>query len=190
MANRNPLEALLDLVLYAPLGALAAVCEELPDLAEKGRSMLDERLRTARVVGQFAVAQGRREAERRINLSRNGAVPAGAPAGPIAVDAERLTGEVPQEAAPKPREPDSQGAGAARKAASGDARKSAGREQAPAVDVHLLAIPGYDSLSAPQVVQRLAGLSAEELEAVRRYEASHRGRQTILARVAQLHDRQ
>ena len=49
-----------------------------------------------------------------------------------------------------------------------------------------LAIPGYDSLSASQVVQRLASLSAAELQAVGAYEASTRGRRTILARVAQL----
>jgi hypothetical protein len=49
-----------------------------------------------------------------------------------------------------------------------------------------LPIPGYDSLSASQVVQRLAGLSAEELEAVRAYELAGRGRKTVLLRVAQL----
>jgi hypothetical protein len=52
-----------------------------------------------------------------------------------------------------------------------------------------LAIPGYASLSASQVVQRLAGLSDEELEAVGAYEASNRGRRTILARVTQLQSR-
>lgn len=49
-----------------------------------------------------------------------------------------------------------------------------------------LAIPGYDSLSASQVVQRLAGLSGDELAAVRSYEEAHRGRRTILNRVNQL----
>ena len=49
-----------------------------------------------------------------------------------------------------------------------------------------LAIPGYDSLSASQVVQRLEGLSSSELEEVRRYEAAHRQRRTILHRVEQL----
>ena len=49
-----------------------------------------------------------------------------------------------------------------------------------------LAIPGYDSLSASQVVQRLAGLSPEELELVGRYEDAHRGRRTILSKVSQL----
>lgn len=49
-----------------------------------------------------------------------------------------------------------------------------------------LAIPGYDSLSASQVVQRLEGLSPPELEEVRADEASHRQRRTILHRVEQL----
>lgn len=49
-----------------------------------------------------------------------------------------------------------------------------------------LAIPGYDSLSASQVVQRLDGLSTEELEEVRRHEQSNRHRRTILNRVDQL----
>ena len=49
-----------------------------------------------------------------------------------------------------------------------------------------LAIPGYDTLAATQVVPRLAGLSPAELDAVGRYEEAHRSRRTILARVAQL----
>jgi hypothetical protein len=49
-----------------------------------------------------------------------------------------------------------------------------------------LAIPGYDSLSASQVVPRLAGLDPDELEAVREYEAATRGRRTILSRIAAL----
>lgn len=49
-----------------------------------------------------------------------------------------------------------------------------------------LAIPDYDSLSASQVVPRLSSLSTEELEAVRVYEARHRGRKTVLNKVAQL----
>ena len=49
-----------------------------------------------------------------------------------------------------------------------------------------LAITDYDSLSASQVVTRLEGLAVDELEAVRAYEATHRGRKTILNKVAQL----
>ena len=49
-----------------------------------------------------------------------------------------------------------------------------------------LAIPGYDSLSASQVVQRLAGLSRRELVEVRAHEQAQRHRRTILNRVEQL----
>lgn len=49
-----------------------------------------------------------------------------------------------------------------------------------------LGIPGYDSLSASQVVQRLAGLDPTELRLVREHEAGGRHRRTILNRVEQL----
>ena len=56
----------------------------------------------------------------------------------------------------------------------------------PEIDVTTLAIPDYDNLSASQVVPRLDGLTAEELVAVGAYERGHRGRKTILNKVAQL----
>jgi hypothetical protein len=55
----------------------------------------------------------------------------------------------------------------------------------PAVGTEL-AIPDYDSLSASQVLPRLSGLDGAELEAVRAHEVAHRGRKTILNKVAQL----
>lgn len=56
-------------------------------------------------------------------------------------------------------------------------------DQVPSADE--LPIPGYDSLSASQVVPRLEALLPQELEAVRAYETAHRGRRTILNRIAQ-----
>ena len=77
------------------------------------------------------------------------------------------------------------GAGASGSGGSGGSG-SGGAPIGTAPTVDTLAIPGYDSLAASQVVQRLAGLSAPELEAVRRYELATRGRRTILSKVAQL----
>ena len=54
--------------------------------------------------------------------------------------------------------------------------------------VTTLSIPGFDTLSASQVVQRLDGLNRSELVSVRAYEASTRRRRTILNRVDQLLD--
>ena len=49
-----------------------------------------------------------------------------------------------------------------------------------------LAIPGYDALSASQVVERLSGLDATELSEIREYELAHRKRRTILGKIEQL----
>ncbi len=49
-----------------------------------------------------------------------------------------------------------------------------------------LPIPDYDELSASQVVERLDGLDRDSLDAIRRYETDHRGRNTILGKIAQL----
>ena len=54
------------------------------------------------------------------------------------------------------------------------------------IEVTDLAIPGYDLLSASQVVPRLDSLTSDELALVGRYEAGTRGRKTILSKVAQL----
>jgi hypothetical protein len=56
--------------------------------------------------------------------------------------------------------------------------------QVPSVDA--LPIPDYDELSASQVVERLEGLDHESLDAIRAYETQHRGRNTILGKIAQL----
>ena len=52
------------------------------------------------------------------------------------------------------------------------------------------ALADYDTLSASQVVRRLESLGPEQLDAVRRYEASTRNRRTILNRAGQLLDEQ
>ncbi len=49
-----------------------------------------------------------------------------------------------------------------------------------------LPIPGYDSLSASQVVERLVGLPEGDLAEVRDYESAHRKRRTILGKIDQL----
>ncbi len=179
--DSSPIETAADLLVFAPLGLALTVGEELPKLAAKGRARLEGRLRAARMVGQFAVTQGRREVDRRFSPARPAPAPpvADPPVsdppvdGPPVADpppvADRLGGPVGLVADPEPSPPPV--------------------VAAAAPSVASLAIPGYDSLSASQVVQRLAGLSGEELTAVGAYETATRGRRTILARVSQLQSR-
>lgn len=202
--QRSALDSALDLLLYAPVGLALTAAEEIPKLAAKGRAQVKGHVTIARMVGQFAVTQGRKEVEKRL----------GAPQKPPASSRPKP--------APRPARAETSGNGAGHAGHAGDENGSYDRlsarpaptpapEEHPAqghaaaeepkasvIDVDFgtasrsgpgaegLAIPGYDSLSASQVVQRLAGLSQEELAAVGEYEAAHRGRRTILTRVGQL----
>ncbi len=154
----KPLERLADLVLYLPLGLALRAREELPKLAAQGRQRVADRAPLAHMVGQMAVAQGRRKVGGMID--RRSEPPAPAERG-VAVPVRDLT----DDAAPAPPAP-------------------AAAEAAPAAAD--LPIPGYDSLSASQVVQLLPGLSSDELDAVRAYELAGPNRKTVLLRVAQL----
>jgi len=190
-------------VLYAPVGLAVTIVEELPELAHKGRTRLDQRTATARVVGRFAVAEGCRR------LRQGAAAPSPPPGARSSGTGTAAAETTPYEAAPDatvpgqtvpgqtvpgqtvPEEvigrPDLQAVPDIGPVGFGpaDIGPAARADRVPPASGNL-AIPGYDSLSASQVVQRLASLSSDELEAVRNYEQSTRGRRTILARVLQL----
>ncbi len=156
-ADDRPLvEELLDLLLYAPVGAALSAREELPRLVARGRRELEGRVGVARVVGKLAFGAARRRVE-------------------DALSSERAA----------PRAPAGEPARAARTETTGSPRSGTAPDE-PVPEVGALAIPGYDSLAASQVVARLAGLRSDELDAVARYELANRHRRTILARIAQL----
>ena len=185
--EKNPLEQALDVLLYAPLGLVFSARELLPTLAEKGRSQIG----MARMIGQFAAQQGQQEAEKRLGAVREQAM---ATLEQIAGGGAKTNGSSPAPAATAP----APAAAPAPEVASADEVKAAAAAAVatPIVvtppaptsgpEAAELAIPDYDSLSASQVVPRLQGLAGDELEAVRSYEAAHRGRKTILNRIAQL----
>lgn len=167
----DPLERLADLVLYVPLGLLLRARDELPKLAAQGRERFSIQAPVARMVGQMAVAQGRRKVEGLL-----GRRPEGTDSAPVPAPSSAAVPAVAEPGVVVPIREMGDEAPSARPAASSSAPPAAGD----------LPIPGYDSLSASQVVQRLPGLSVEELDAVRAYELAGRGRKTVLLRVAQL----
>lgn len=210
--SREPWQLLLDAVVFAPVGLVASVGEEWPKLVAKGHARVDAQLGAARVVGRFAIAQGRRQAGRLVGQALTGSLsgcrPFGAGAAGERAGGERAGGEGPGRAGPGGGDQEGGAAGETRSAsAAGGTEGQAGAAGHPSESQHAggglkagspadghpgpgsLAIPGYDSLSASQVVQRLAGLSVEELQAVRDYESATRGRRTILARISQLQAR-
>ncbi|MBV8234600.1 MAG: hypothetical protein JO050_08265 [Acidimicrobiia bacterium] len=199
--HKNPIDQALDVFVFAPLGLLLSAPETIPAMAEKGRQYWA----AARAMGEYALGQGREQAEkavrqagdqagqtlslvggltpRRSSPSRRAAPTAPSSTSPASPPpAHAPTGSPPMASrqAPAPAAHEDSAASAAAAADTG------GNGRVPGPGVESLAIPGYDTLSASQVVQRLGGLSADELEAVRAYEESGRKRKTILARVQQL----
>jgi hypothetical protein len=168
--HKSAADRILDLVVFGPAGLALTAAEEFPKLAEKGRHRVEGQVHTARLVGQFAVQMGRRQIETTVGNLLSGH----RPGAPVATPAS-------------PPAPSSSSAGPTRSAAQdpppGVSAPAAGNG---ALASDALGIPGYDSLSASQVVQRLEGLSVDELEAIRRHELAHRHRRTILNRVEQL----
>lgn len=156
--QRSAVERLLDVFVYAPIGLAMRARDQMPGLVEQGRRRASGQVNVARMVGQLAVNQGQREAQKWLRE----AMDRFAQRAPDGAEAERA-GAMPVPATPPTAAPGQ-----------------------PAPSPADLAIPDYDALSASQVVQRLAGLSPQELEAVRAYEAATRARRTVLGRVAQL----
>lgn len=158
MDDKRPIDVALDVLVYLPVGLAVSVRELLPALARRGRERVEAELNQARMVGQFSVEQGKLRATTAFSQARAQGVER----------LDRLTADEAPTVSPAPE------------AAPRPARATAGPAGAK------LAIPGYDSLAASQVLPRLEGLTADELEAVRAYEAAHRGRKTILGRIDQL----
>jgi hypothetical protein len=185
--ERSAIEQVADVVLYAPVGLALEARRLLPEMAERGRRQVTFNW----MVGRYAVRRARARTDEVVDLVT---VTAG---GLLDLAGIRLPGssdgaegtDTAAEAAPTAPPAGTNGArpsadpAPAPEAASHDAH-SVPTEPAPVPDD--LAIPGYDSLSAFQVVPRLDGLGGDELEAVRQYEHATRGRRTILSRIAQL----
>lgn len=170
--HKHPAEKLLDLFVFGPAGLAATAADEFPRLVEKGRHRVEGQMHAARLVGQFAVQMARRQVEQVVGslVARGSGNQAAAPEAAGSPDA----------ASPVP--PAAEGAAAGSPVSGVTTAGSTNGTLASGA----LGIPGYDSLSASQVVQRLGGLSEHELEAVRGHEVAHRHRRTILNRVDQL----
>ncbi len=194
-------ERILDVALYAPLGLVVTVIEAMPELVRKGRERLGPQVGMARTIGQFAVRQGYRQVAG-LASSRPAFPFRPGPFRPGPFRPGRQTRTASEQDLPRlhrraiaprgrRRWHDSDDVGGDHDQTAVVPALPAGTDLAPPEE-HLgagaehLAIPSYDSLSAPQVVQRLTGLSRDEIAAVAAYEAATRQRKAILVRAEQL----
>lgn len=179
--EKSPLAMIVELMVFAPLGAAFLLRDQLPKLSQTGRDRAEARVRMAKMVGQFAVSAGKKELDRRLESFRSAAQASPTTPTESGTTEARPSGSV---------RPDTASTTATVAPPGGAETAATGRPNldmdGPAPSVEQLAIPGYDSLAASQVVERLASLSPAELELVRRYESSARHRRTILHRIDQL----
>lgn len=155
----DPVEQLLNLFLYAPIGLFSKGSEALPELVERGRTQASN----ARVIGQFAL--GATNAKARKSLS----------------DAEahfqeflRIVGE---SARPSSKASESSSSSSSTTKATAEASVNHGVDDL---------VENYDNLTAAQILPFLAPLGAEQLERIETYEQSQRARKTVLNRLRQL----
>jgi hypothetical protein len=170
-------QRLLDVFVFAPAGLMVTAIEEFPRLVERGRERVTGQVTSAKTVGSFVVTTGRNQLVKRAEELRKNR--------PGGTDGSTTGPEHGAES--HPDAPVVRVVSTPSRSASPD-RTTPGEGPAPDPASSPLAIPGFDTLSASQVVQRLDGLTAEELEAVLVHESGHRGRRTILNRVEQLLD--
>ena len=176
--EKTPIEQALDVLVYAPLGLVFSARELLPKLVEKGRSQAA----MAKMVGQFAVEKGQTDASKVFERASKQAMSTLEQLASFNAGSSNGSKTGSRTAA------NANGTASSTAAAPVTDVTAVATPSAPTSgpEAATLAIPDYDSLSASQVLPRLNGLSADELEAVRAYEAAHRSRKTILNRVAQL----
>ena len=158
----TPIDQALDLLVYLPIGFVFELPRSIPRFIERGRRELHANGRLTEPTGSLdpRYRLDRAQAHAVSTLRALGVLSHSEPAGPAAAEPDGAVTEAPTlVAVTAPVE---------------------------AIDPDTLAIPGYESLSASQVMPRLESLSADELEQVRRYEQDNRARKTILNKVAQL----
>jgi hypothetical protein len=199
--EKQPVEKAVELFVYAPVGMACYVRDMLPsmmgifiargkrEVSSRGapptpptppvppevKRRIDESMGMARYAAESGIGVARDVAGSGIGVARE---MAGSALSQIL--AMRANGTEPEPPRPEP-EPAPPAPEPPRAAVPPDADW-----QTDVPSSEALPIPDYDELSASQVVERLEGLDRESLESIRRYETEHRGRNTILGKIAQL----
>ena len=159
--QRNPIDLALDVFVFAPIGATIEFWERMPEHAKLGRERLGKQAPAAKMIGEMAVATGRKKVEERLE------------------DLGVLGGDEP---APAPAPAATKTAAAKPDNAADDASDVAAPTQLPIED--------YDGLPAVQIIPLLASLTKDERDAVRAHETAGRGRRTIIGKLDQLDARE
>lgn len=165
--DRNPVDQLVELLVYAPIGLLYERDDVLPKLVTRGRSQVQ----LARVLGQLALRQGQNTLEDRVGQVLS---PLGGGLARLVTEVGAAVGLAPPSTPPAGRpDPASEPSTTAADDAPADARV------ADTIDAPL-PIAGYDQLPARTIIPLLADLDRRQRRVVRQHEERHRARTTVL----------
>jgi len=162
--ERRPIDQLVELFVYAPVGLAYEYHDVLPKLIKRGKSQVQ----IAKFLGTMAAKQGQKTVEGRLedvidaasSTVAQGITDVGARVG-LAPDPNR----------------DSSGEAPADRVAD---------DSEELLDDRPLPIAGYDDLTAKQIVALVPDLEPSQRGRVQAYESAHRARKTILAKLASL----
>ncbi len=202
--NQDPLDQLIDLFVYAPVGLLYEYQEVIPKLVRRGRSQVQ----IARVVGQMAVNRGgpaqafNQLAGGVAGLLARQITEIGASIG-LAPPSGSTSAKAP--GTPPPPRPEDQPPALT---ASSDAEPAvasvdlddSGSAEAPSVGAAMTAddgvgsssprrqlpIAGYDGLTAKEIIALLDELDQDQLDRIRAHEEKNRARKTVLGKLDRL----
>jgi hypothetical protein len=166
---------LLEICVYAPLGAGVKLLDDAPGAVSRAR----QELSNARFIGRMVVSQGEARLRERMTEPASPDMPGDVQeASPGVGDAQDVpTAHIDTE--PAQVEPDD--------VEPADIEPAATEHDAIEHDDEL-ALPDYDHLPAIDIIDQLESLTADELARVERYERSNRRRRTVLGKIAQLND--
>lgn len=167
----NPLDVLVDLFVYAPVGLLYEYEEVLPKLIKRGKSQVQ----LARVLGQMAVSGRRSDVE-----AGDVAAAASTLAARAITELGALVGLAPEQ---RPAEPAPSSTRAPSEPEAADEIidvEPGGPVEEP------MPIANYDDLKAREIIPLLDSLSPAQRAIVRAHEEAGRARKTVLAKLDRL----
>lgn len=195
--SKNPMDQLVELLLYAPVGLAYEYEDVLPKLISRGKSQVQ----LAKVLSQMAAQQGQTKAKNAASEGTDGVEDAlaevlGQAASVLAKGITEFGQRVglapvapsdPQatdNAKASTREsPDTE---AASDATTGEEAPDGVYSDAAATPADSVPMAGYDELKAREIVPMLGDLTADQRRRVRAYEEATRDRKTILGKLDKL----
>ncbi len=188
--SKNPIDQLMELLVYAPVGLIYEYEDVLPQLVKRGKSQVQ----LAKVLGQMASQQGQEKAKQgQAKVAKEGASVdelVGDAIGQAALILAKAVTEFGQVVGLAPVTTES-AADSAPTATSPAPKTSTSPRKRPVTGgrtprAPTVPIAGYDSLKAREIVPMLDDLTAAQRKRVRAYEVATRGRKTVLGKLDKL----